>query len=89
MKTLGHSAYVKAWLVYILSTVIMGGIIGMIMGVFLGMVLTAAGVSASQIKIVTTIVGLAFGIPFSYFMFWACVKAFVITKLQDKNSQAT
>jgi len=36
MKTLGHSAYIKAWLVYTLGATVLGGIIGAILGGFLG-----------------------------------------------------
>ena len=88
MKTLGHSAYIKAWLVYSLGATILGGIIGAILSGFLGVILTSAGVSVSQIKTVTVLVGLAVGISFSYFMFWVTVKAFIVTELQGDSAPA-
>jgi hypothetical protein len=86
MKTIKHPAYIKAWLVYTFGATILGGLIGGIFGGFLGVILTSAGISASKIKTVSMLVGLGFGIPFSYFMFWAAVKAFIVSKLQDDSA---
>jgi ABC-type amino acid transport system permease subunit len=88
MKTIGHSAYIKAWLVYTLGATILGGIMGTIMGGFLGLILTSAGVLASQIKTVTVLVGLVIGIPFSYFMFWVSIKTFIVSKLPGDSAPA-
>jgi hypothetical protein len=88
MKTLGQSAYIKAWLVYTFGATILGGLIGGVFGGFLGVILTSAGVSASHIKTVSVLVGLGFGIPFSYFMFWVAVKAFIVSKLQGDSAPA-
>ena len=88
MKTVGHSSYVKAWLVYTLAGTILGGGIGAVFGGDLGLILGSAGVSPSQIKTVSVLIGLAFGIPFSYLMFWVAVKAFIVTELEGKSPPA-
>jgi membrane associated rhomboid family serine protease len=88
MKTLKHSTYIKAWLAYTLGATLLGGIIGAFIGVILGAILTAAGLPVSQIKLVTAIVGLAFGIPFSYFMFRLAVNKFLLSKIEEESPPA-
>lgn len=88
MKPLGHSAYVKAWLVYALGGTLLSMFICALIGLFLGTVLKFAGVAPRNITIASILVGLAFSIPFSYFMFWASVKAFIVDRLQDEKPQA-
>jgi phosphotransferase system glucose/maltose/N-acetylglucosamine-specific IIC component len=88
MKALRHFDYVKAWLAYTLGATILGAFGGAFIGIILGIILGAARVPPSQGKIIVAIVGLMFGIPFSYFMFRLVVNKFIVSKLAEENQPA-
>jgi len=83
-KIIKESQYFVAWLLFWLSSIIGGSILGAIGGGIVGFILGAAGVDAKIIMVICGAVGFILGIPLSYGLFRWIVGAMIVKKAQVK-----
>lgn len=80
--------YFKTWLIYTLSSMVLGALCGMASGMVCGFVMGAAGMPVETIKIVCGIVGFVLGIIVSFIMFRWAVDKFIVLEVSRLPSTA-
>ena len=73
--------YLKSFIIYTLSAVVIGMVVGAIQGVVLGGIMGAAGVDLRTIQITCGITGFIFGSIVSFFVFRWVIRTQIIPQL--------
>jgi ABC-type uncharacterized transport system permease subunit len=73
--------YLKSFVIYTLSAVVIGMVVGAIQGVVLGAIMGVAGVDVRTIQIICGITGFIFGSIVSFFVFRWVIRSQIIPQL--------
>jgi len=77
-------AYVKAFAVYYLLSLVVGFGVGLVIGMVTALVLGGAGLDLTQIQIITGILGVLAGIPVHFFCFRFAIERFILKELNSR-----
>jgi integral membrane sensor domain MASE1 len=88
MKEPKEFDYFKAWLLFFAASTGIGIVLGIIIGSFVAGFMGAGGASLAQMATVNRVVGVAIGIPISYFTFRAVIGKYLFPKIEDDSPRA-
>jgi hypothetical protein len=89
MKSLKEFDYFKAWLLFFLTSTVIGWLAGLVIGSFVAAFLGAARMSDVQMTRVLQVVGVFVAIPVSFITFRAVIGKYLFPKLWDDDDTSS